>query len=130
LSNSRFVMPIAFVGACAYMPASSAARAGSVSSATTSDTSPHSRASAAESFRPDVIHSKDRAVPSSRWMKYVPPESGTSPMPMNAGTKLADSAAIRMSQAQASESPAPAAGPLTAAMTGFSSARMARTFRW
>ena len=49
---------------------------------------------------------------------------------MNAGTKLAESAAIRMSHAQANESPAPAAAPLTAAMTGFSSRLMARTFGW
>ena len=63
-------------------------------------------------------------------MKYVPPESGTSPMPMNAGTKLADSATMRMSQAHARDSPAPAAGPLTAAITGFSKARMARMLRW
>ncbi len=49
---------------------------------------------------------------------------------MNAGTKLAESAAIRMSQAQANDSPAPAAAPLTAAMTGFSRARIASTFGW
>ena len=48
---------------------------------------------------------------------------------MNAGTKLAESAAIRMSQASASDRPAPAAGPLTAAITGFSSARIASTLR-
>jgi hypothetical protein len=58
-------------------------------------------------------------------MKNVPPESGTSPMLMNAGMKVASTAAIRMSHAQANDSPAPAAGPLTAAMTGFSSARTA-----
>ena len=63
-------------------------------------------------------------------MKYVPPESGTSPMLMKAGTKLAESAAMRRSQAQANESPAPAAAPLTAAITGFSSRRMASTFGW
>ena len=63
-------------------------------------------------------------------MKYVPPASGTSPMPMKPGTKLAVSAAMRMSQAQASESPAPAQAPLTAAITGFSSARIASTFGW
>ena len=51
-------------------------------------------------------------------------------MLMNAGTKLAESDAIRRSHAQAIESPAPAAGPLTAAMTGFSSARIASTFGW
>jgi hypothetical protein len=35
-----------------------------------------------------------------------------------------------MSQAQASESPAPAAAPFTAAMTGFSSALIASTVGW
>jgi hypothetical protein len=49
-------------------------------------------------------------------------------MPMKPGTKLALSAAIRMSQTQASESPAPAQTPLTAAITGFSSRRIASTF--
>ena len=49
---------------------------------------------------------------------------------MNAGTKTACSEAIRRSHAQASESPAPAAGPFTAAITGFSSARNASTFGW
>jgi len=59
-----------------------------------------------------------------------PPESGTSPILMNAGTKLAESATTLTSQASASDMPAPAAGPLTAAMTGFSSARIASTLRW
>ena len=49
---------------------------------------------------------------------------------MKAGTKVAASEAMRISQAQATESPAPAAAPLTAAITGFSSARIARTFGW
>ena len=48
---------------------------------------------------------------------------------MKAGTKVALSAASRRSHAQANESPAPAAGPLTAASTGFSSARTARIVR-
>ena len=51
-------------------------------------------------------------------------------MPMKAGTKLAVSAARRTSHAQASERPAPAAGPFTAAITGFSSARSARMLGW
>src|SRR5207253_10519592 len=62
-------------------------------------------------------------------MKNEPPESGTRPMLMNAGMNVAASAAIRMSHAHANESPAPAAAPLTAAITGFSSARIASTFR-
>ena len=63
-------------------------------------------------------------------MKNEPPESGTRPMPMKPGTKFALSAAIRRSHAQASERPAPAQAPFTAAITGFSSARIARMFGW
>ena len=48
----------------------------------------------------------------------------------NAGTNVAESAATRTSQAQASDKPAPAAAPFTAAITGFSSARIARMFGW
>jgi hypothetical protein len=51
-------------------------------------------------------------------------------MPTNPGMKLAASDAILTSHASASERPAPAAGPFTAASTGFSSARMASTLRW
>ena len=60
-------------------------------------------------------------------MKYVPPESGIRPIPMKPGTKKAASDASRMSHAQASESPAPAQTPFTAAITGFSSERIALT---
>ena len=49
---------------------------------------------------------------------------------MKAGTKLAESAAIRISHAHANERPAPAAAPLTAAITGFSSSRIASTLGW
>ena len=49
-------------------------------------------------------------------------------MPTKPGTNVAASDATRTSQAQANESPAPAAGPLTAAITGFASARILRTF--
>src|SRR5215471_4325874 len=48
----------------------------------------------------------------------------------NAGTKTAASDAMRMSHAHANDIPAPAAAPLTAAMTGFSSARIALMLRW
>jgi hypothetical protein len=48
----------------------------------------------------------------------------------NAGTNRAVSAASRTSQARASDRPAPAAAPLTAAITGFSSPRIAVTVRW
>ena len=49
---------------------------------------------------------------------------------MNAGTKLAASLATRTSHASASDMPAPAAGPFTAAITGFCSARIASTVSW
>ena len=62
-------------------------------------------------------------------MKCVPPASGTSPIPANPGTRAASAAAMRMSHATASESPAPAHTPLTAAITGFSSARIATHVR-
>ena len=56
---------------------------------TTSETSPQSSASSALRRRFDTIHSKARAYPSRRWMNHVPPASGTSPIPMNPGTKRA-----------------------------------------
>ena len=49
---------------------------------------------------------------------------------MKAGTKLAERDAMRTSHASASDIPAPAAAPFTAAITGFSSARIASTLRW
>ena len=63
-------------------------------------------------------------------MNQVPPASGTRPIPMKPGTKVASDEATRTSQAHASDSPAPAQAPLIAASTGFSSARIARTLGW
>ena len=63
-------------------------------------------------------------------MKKEPPESGIKPMRTKPGVKLAESAAMRMSQSAASDSPAPAAAPLTAASTGFSSARIPSATGW
>ena len=54
-------MPTPRVGIAASCAASSAARAARSSPSTTSETSPHACASAAESFRPEVIHSNARA---------------------------------------------------------------------
>ena len=53
------------------------------------------------------------------------PLSGISPTLPNASRKLAPSAAIRMSQANAIEAPAPAAMPLIAPTIGFSIVRIA-----
>ena len=47
-------------------------------------------------------------------------------MRTKACTNVADSAAMRRSHASASENPAPAATPLTAAITGWSIDRMTR----
>ena len=56
----------------------------------------------------------------------VTPPSGTRPMLTKASRKNDDSAATIRSQASASAQPIPAAGPLTAATTGFGSSRIAR----
>jgi hypothetical protein len=48
----------------------------------------------------------------------VPPESGIKPNLQKACTKLAERAAITTSHASAMLAPAPAATPLTAAITG------------
>src|SRR4051794_3594284 len=106
-SSKRFVMPIAFVGIAASRAASSAARLGSSSASTTSETRPQACASAALSRRPLHSHSKARAYPSRRVTKNVLPESGTRPMFTNAGAKTAASEAMRMSHAHANDIPAP-----------------------
>src|SRR5919201_3685975 len=51
-------------------------------------------------------------------------------MLMKAGTKVAESAARRRSHANASDRPAPAAAPFTAATTGFSRLRRPRIVGW
>ena len=128
--EQRFVIATALVGSSAQREAISATRGANASAGITSETSPQASASPASSLRFELIHSNARANPSSRWMNHEPPESGTRPMPTKPGTKLAAADAMRTSQAAASDSPAPAAGPLTAAITGFSSARMRRMFGW
>ena len=120
-------MAIARVGLAARPAASVAASAARSPSSTTRETMPRSSASAASSRSPVIIHSSAAAWPSTRASVWVMPESGTRPIAVKAGTNVAERAAIRTSQATASASPAPAAGPLTAAITGFSSPRSATT---
>ena len=112
------------------MAAISATRASKPSAGITSETSPQASASSASSLRFELIHSNARANPSSRWRNQVPPESGTRPMPTKPGTNAAALDATRTSQALASESPAPATGPLTAAITGLARPRMSLMFGW
>ncbi|VAU69634.1 Uncharacterised protein [Klebsiella pneumoniae] len=68
-----------------------------------------------------------RARPATRGSSQVPPQSGTRPSLLKAITKLAERAAITMSQPRASVAPAPAATPLTAQITGFGSFARRRT---
>src|SRR5438093_2912415 len=72
-------MAIPSVGRAAHSAASSDVRSARRESSTTSETRPHTCASAAARRRPDASHSKARAGPRSRLRKYVPPESGTRP---------------------------------------------------
>ena len=61
-----------------------------------------------------------RPSPTRRGRSQVAPLSGIRPIRPKASTKVAVAAAIRRSQAKASEAPAPAATPLIEAMTGLS----------
>ena len=96
------------------------------SDGTTRATRPIRSASAARSGSPGRASSAASAPPISRGRSHVAPESGTSPTRPNASRKLASSAAMRTSQANASDAPAPAAIPLTAPTIGFGSDRIAR----
>jgi hypothetical protein len=66
------------------------------------------------------------AGPTSLGRSHVAPLSGIRPTRPKASRNEAPSAAIRRSQANASEAPAPAAIPFTAPTIGRSSARIAR----
>ena len=63
-----------------------------------------------------------RALPTMRGSRCVPPSHGSTPAGTWGMANRAPSAAMRRSQARASSSPWPMAGPLIAAMTGASSA--------
>ena len=65
----------------------------------------------------------------SRGRKYVPPQSGCRPTFANDWLKVAVVATMRRSQASARLQPAPKAGPLTDAITGFVIWRIAVTTR-
>ena len=65
-----------------------------------------------------------RARPTMRGRYQVDPASGTRPMLQKACRKLADRAAMMMSQAIARLMPAPAQGPFTSATMGLSDDRM------
>ena len=79
---------------------------------------PQAAACSAASLLPSKANPNARALPTRRGRVQVPPESGSSPSLANACTKLAELAAMTRSQARAMLAPAPAATPLTAAITG------------
>ena len=75
-------------------------------------------ASSAGSLSPVIARPSARARPTRRGSSQVPPQSGTRPILLKAWMKLALRAATTMSQHSARLAPAPAATPLTAAITG------------
>ena len=77
-----------------------------------------------------MASSAARAKPTRDGTNSDEPPSGTSPMLTKASEKYADSAATTRSQASARESPIPAAGPLTPAMTGLGIRRMPVISGW
>ena len=104
--------------------ASSIARGSKRSSSTVSDTSPMRSASAASTMRPVNMMSNARDRPTQRGSNQLTPISQPDrPTRTKAALKSADRAAMRISAASASPRPAPLAGPLTAAITGWRNAR-------
>src|SRR4051812_33243597 len=100
--------------------ASSRAASSSWSAATTRLARPMRAASSASTRRPVSISSLACPVPTMRGRKYeVPMSAPETPIFTKATLKRASGAARRTSEASASASPPPAAGPLTAAMTGW-----------
>ena len=80
--------------------------------------------------RPVKQNSAARAGPMSRGSSHdVPRSPADSPIRTNAALKRAPGEPIRMSAASASASPPPVAAPLTAAMTGIGSERIAVSAR-
>ena len=84
-------------------------------------------ACAAGSLSPVMASAMARASPRRSTRNQLPPASGIRPILLKAWMKLAPGAAMAMSQVMASEAPAPAATPLTAAIVGTRSACSRRT---
>jgi hypothetical protein len=80
--------------------------------------------------RPEVIHSNARAVAEQRAHEVGAAGVGDEADVDERGHEGRVVGGEAQVAGAASERPAPAAGPFTAAITGFSSARMARMFGW
>ena len=100
------------------MAASASTSASSASSSTAFQIRPHSAAFSAGSGSPVSARPSARAWPTSRGRSQLPPLSGIRPIAEKLWMNLADLAAMTMSQASAMLAPAPAATPLTRAITG------------
>ena len=88
----------------------------STSSSTTALTRPMRRASSASMRSPSRSSSRALAGPTARVSTHALPWSPELPTRRNALTNTAERAAYRRSHAHANDKPAPAQGPLTAAM--------------
>src|SRR5260370_393711 len=108
-------------------PASASTVGQSAAAGTHCNIIPQAAASSAGSLLPSKVNPSARALPTRRGKVHVPPESGSRPSFENAWTKLAERAAMTRSQASAILAPAPAATPLTAAITGMGSVCNAST---
>ena len=124
--SARLIAASPRVGACASC-ASSASTVGreARASSTHFQISPHSAACSAESLSPSIASPIARARADEARQEVRAAGIGDRPILQNAWMKLADRAAMTMSQASAMFAPAPAATPLTAHTTGNGSARSA-----
>src|SRR5882757_4373720 len=114
------------VGPAANRRASASATDPSSESGTTRSARPQLTASAAGSGSASRASTKARPRPIRAGTSRLAPPSGVKPILEKASRKNADSAATTRSEARAIEQPMPAAGPLTAEITGFRSRRNAR----
>ena len=108
-------------GSEASLSAIASTSASSASSSTAFQIRPHSAAFSAGSGSPVSARPSARAWPTRRGSTQVPPLSGIRPIAEKLWMNLADFAATTMSQASAILAPAPAATPLTRAITGWGS---------
>jgi hypothetical protein len=105
-------------GSDASLEASASTSESSWSSSTHFQISPHSSAFSAGSGSPVSARPNARACPTRRGKTQVPPLSGMRPIAEKLWMNFAERAATTMSQASAILAPAPAATPLTRAISG------------
>ena len=114
----------ALVGMAASLVASAIVVSAKAASSTHCQIRPKACARSAGSLSPVSARPRAVARPTRRGSNQVPPPSGTKPILEKAWMKLAERAAITTSQPSAIFAPAPAATPLTMAITGTGMLRM------